>query len=221
MKANEKKRLIFGSLLIIVFIVWTILIQTVDVQPLGLNGTNIGFATFNCWFYELTGANMVLYTITDWMGIVPLFVCMIFAGVGFIQLVKRKSLFKVDSDIIILGIYYIVVILCYLLFEAIPINYRPILINGVMEASYPSSTTLLVITVMPTLIEQINRRMENTIVSRIIGVFSLVFSIFMVLGRLISGVHWFTDIVGSLFLSIGLFYVYKGFVLLCLNKTKK
>lgn len=146
---------------------------------------------------------------------------MIFAGIGFYQLVKRKSFFKVDSDILVLGVYYVVVIICYLLFEAIPINYRPILIDGVMEASYPSSTTLLVITIMPTLIEQVNRRVKSTMVCKIIGVVSLVFSIFMVFGRLISGVHWFTDIVGSLLLSAGLFYVYKGLVLMLLNKEMK
>ena len=99
----------------------------------GQNGTNIGFATFNCWFHRLAGVNMTIYTITDWMGRIPLVVCLIFAGIGVVQLIKRRSLFKVDPDIIILGVYYVVVILAYLIFEMISINYRPILINGVME----------------------------------------------------------------------------------------
>lgn len=120
-----------------------------------------------------------------------------------------------DRDIIILGIYYITVVFAYGIFEMIPINYRPILIEGVMEASYPSSTTLLVLCVMPTLVEQINRRMTNAIVKRIITIFSILFSAYMVIGRLISGVHWVTDIVGSVFLSVGLFGIYKGFVLIC------
>lgn len=221
MKKNGKQKLLVGGIGIVMFVIWTILIQTVDKQPFGQNGTDIDFATFNCWFHKLTGANMTLYTITDWMGLVPLFVCMIFAGIGLCQLVKRRSLFRVDFDIIVLGVYYVVVILCYLLFEAIPINYRPILINDVMEASYPSSTTLLVITVMPTLIEQVNRRVESARISKIIGVVSVAFSVFMVLGRLISGVHWFTDIIGSVFLSMGLFYVYKGVALFGLNKKEK
>ena len=218
MKENEKKKLLAGSIFITMFVIWTILIQLVDKQPLGQNGTDIGFATFNCWFHELTGVNMTLYIITDWLGLVPLFVCMIFAGIGFCQLVRRKSLFKVDSDIIILGVYYVVVILCYFIFEMIPINYRPVLINGVMEASYPSSTTLLVISVMPTLVEQVNRRVKNRAIRKTICVLSIAFSVFMVLGRLISGVHWFTDIVGSVFLSAGLIFVYKAFVLFYLQR---
>ena len=149
----------------------------------------------NCWFHRLTNVNMTIYTITDWMGLIPLVVCLIFAGIGLVQLIKRRSLFKVDPDIIILGVYYVIVILAYFIFEIIPINYRPILINGIMEASYPSSTTLLVLCVMPTLVEQIQRRMSCFYIERIITILAIAFSVFMVIGRLISGVHWFTDIV--------------------------
>ena len=130
-------------------------------------------------------------------------------------MIKRRSLFKVDCDIIFLGIYYVIVILGYLIFEMVPINYRPILIDGFMEASYPSSTTLLVLSVMPTLVFQVNRRLENVKVKNTIGILTILFSVFMVIGRLVSGVHWFTDIVGSLLLSTGLFWVYKAAVLFC------
>lgn len=218
MKENGKRVLYWGSMFIVIFAVWTALIQIVDVQPIGQEGTDIGFATFNCWFHKLTGVNMTIYTITDWLGLVPVFICMIFGAIGLIQLIKRKSLFKVDCDIIFLGIYYIIVIFGYLIFEMIPINYRPILIQGIMEASYPSSTTLLVLCVMPTLVEQINRRLVNTAVKRTINLLDIFFSTYMVIGRLISGVHWFTDIVGSVFLSIGLFCIYKAFVLMYYKK---
>ena len=162
--------------------------------------------------------NMTIYTITDWMGLIPLVVCLIFAGIGLVQLIKRRSLFKVDPDIIILGVYYVIVILAYFIFEIIPINYRPILINGIMEASYPSSTTLLVLCVMPTLVEQIQRRMSCSTLKRIITILAIAFSAFMVIGRLISGVHWFTDIVGGVLLSAGLFTVYKAVVMLTIKK---
>ena len=208
------KRIIMGAALIAAFVVWTMLVQTVDVQAIGVNGTVVGFATFNSWFHKLTGVHMSLYFVTDWLGLVPVFVCMFFGVIGFIQLVKRKSLLKVDLDIIFLGIYYILVIFGYLIFEMIPINYRPILIEGFMEASYPSSTTLLVLGVMPTLIFQANKRIKCVMAKRIVGIVAVLFSVFMVIGRLISGVHWFTDIVGSVILSAGLFCIYSGIVLL-------
>lgn len=213
MKTKGKKFLALGIILIFIFAVWTVLITTVDVQPVGINDTDIGFATLNCWFYRLTGINMMLYDITDWLGLVPLFVCFFFGFIGLCQMIKRKSLFKVDCDILILGLYYVTVILCYFVFEALPINYRPVLINNNMEGSYPSSTTLLVLSVMPTLGFQLKRRIKNNKI-KAINVMIILFSVFMVTGRLISGVHWLTDIIGSCISSAGLYMIYRGIVLL-------
>lgn len=215
MKKNEKKELFTGCILLAGFVLWTWLIQVIDVQMIGVNKTAVGFATVNVWFHRLTGVHMGIYHITDWLGLVPVFVCMIFGGIGFWQLVGRRSLFKVDSDLLVLGVYYMVVIFGYLIFEMIPINYRPILIRGVMEVSYPSSTTLLVLSVMPTLVFQVNRRTKSTAFQKTIFFISLFFSAFMVIGRLISGVHWLTDIIGAIFLSGGGLYIYKAVVLLC------
>ena len=220
MKEKGKGLLRMGDMFIVGFVIWTFLVLKVDVQPLGVNGTNIGFATINCWFHQLTGVHMEIYTITDWLGLVPIILCMLFGGIGCVQLIKRRSLLKVDYDIIFLGIYYIIVIVGYLIFEMVPINYRPILIEGGMEASYPSSTTLLVLCVMPTLIEQVNRRVEKKMIKKIVNVLTICFSAFVVLGRLISGVHWLTDIVGSIMLSVGLFCIYKVAVLLCYKREK-
>ena len=220
MKKNGKKQLITGVSFMLVFVIWTWLVQKVDVQPVGQKGTDVGFAAFNCWFHRLTGVHMGLYTITDWLGLVPVFVCIVFGGIALWQLIKRKSLFRVDQDLIYLGIYYVIVIFGYLFFEMCPINYRPILIEGILEASYPSSTTLLVLSVMPTLVLQANLRIENKYVKRIVYVFTIAFSAFMVIGRLVSGVHWFTDIMGAVFLSTGLLYLYKAVVLI-LSGDKK
>ena len=219
MKKNGKKLLILGIALLVMFAIWTWLVQCVDVQPAGPGGTEIGFATFNCWFHSITGVHMAIYTITDWLGLVPILVCMAFGGMGLAQLIKRKSLFKVDRDLIFLGIYYVVVIWGYLIFEMIPINYRPILIDGMLEASYPSSTTLLVLSVMPTLIFQVNRRSANPVLKEIVRGLTVLFSAFMVIGRLVAGVHWFTDIVGAVILSAGLYCLYKAMVLIfCTDK---
>ena len=214
MKKNQN--LLAGILLLVGFAVWSFLIQEVDVQPIGPNGSSVGFAALNGWFHQLTGVHWMLYTLTDWLGLVPICVCLIFAGAGFVQLVQRKSLFKVDLDIILLGAYYVLVIFGYLLFEMMPINYRPVLIEGFLEASYPSSTTLLVLSVMPTLYFQAQRRLNPNALRQTICIFSVLFSAFMVIGRLVSGVHWLTDIVGAVLLSSGIFLIYKACIsLLC------
>lgn len=206
---NPKRELHTGMALLAAFVLWTALVQLVDVQPAGVHGTNIGFATLNVWFHHVTDVHMGIYTLTDWLGLVPIAVCLSFGVMGAIQLVTRRSLFKVDADLLALGVYYVIVIFAYLLFETLPINYRPILIDGVMEASYPSSTTLLVLSVMPTLMFQTRRRTTNPHARRIVAALVVAFSVFMVAGRLVSGVHWLTDIVGSALLAPALFMLYR------------
>ena len=210
---KEKNLLLTGIILILVFVLWTFLILCVDVQPIGPNGTKIGFATLNNWFHELTDVNMTCYYITDWLGLIPIFCCMFFGIVGFIQMIKRGSLLKVDPDIVALGSYYIIVILGYLLFEMIPINYRPILINGIVETSYPSSTTLLTLSVIPTVIFQVWRRVKSVFIRKTATAIFVSFSLFMTIGRTAAGVHWLTDIIGSIILSSGLYLIYHSVVL--------
>lgn len=218
---NKTRRLLTASIgLTGAFALWTLLVQVIDVQAVGPQGTSVGFATLNVWFHELTGVHMPIYTITDWLGLVPIFVCLGFGFLGAAQLIGRRSLLKVDADLILLGFHYVVVILCYLLFEMVPINYRPILIDGVLEASYPSSTTLLVLSVMPTLIFQVDRRCASPRTRSVIRAFAIVFSTGMVAGRLVAGVHWATDIVGSILLSAALITYYRLAIVLADGKTR-
>ena len=203
-----KKQLWAGIGLMLLFVLWTVLIKCVDVQAVGPKGTKVGFAAWNVWFHDLTGVHMTLYTVTDWLGLVPILICGCFGILGLCQWIRRKKLLQADRDILLLGVYYLLVISAYLFFEIVPINYRPILIDGYLEASYPSSTTLLVLSVMPTLKFQTDRRCEKQALRYLVTAFTVVFSMFMVIGRLVSGVHWVTDIIGSVILSAGLFMMY-------------
>ena len=186
------------------FILWTIAVKTVDVRAVGPMESAVGFASLNQVIHNLTGTNMMLYTMTDWLSIVPFAVCGLFGVIGLVQLIRRKSLAKVDRDIIALGVFYIIVIGAYALFEIVPINYRPVLIEGVLEVSYPSSTTMLVMCVMPTAAMQVGRRVRNMKIRRWAAAVIWIFTIFMVVGRIMSGVHWITDIIGGILLSTAL-----------------
>ena len=219
MKDTGKRDLLFGAGLLGAFAVWTALIRRVDVLPVGPDGSSVGFAAFNVWFHALTGVHMTLYTITDWLGLVPIFICLCFGALGLGQWIKRKRLLRVDADILLLGGYYALVIFGYLFFETVPINYRPILINGCLEASYPSSTTLLVLSVMPTLAFQTDRRGSKDRTKGAARAFAAGFSAFMVIGRLMAGVHWATDIIGAALLSAGLFLLYRSTVVIADKKS--
>ena len=208
MKKTNRKLFFIGVSFLLSFILWTILVKFVDVKSVGPNESAVGFATLNTFFHKFTGTNLTLYNITDWFGLVPIALCLGFAILGLTQWIKRKDILKVDFSILILGIFYIVVIAVYILFEYLVINYRPILINGYLEASYPSSTTLLVMCVMPTAIMQLNSRIKNRIINYCITTVILVFTLFMVIGRLISGVHWLSDIIGGGLFSTGIVILY-------------
>ena len=209
MKEKNQRSLWIMLVALFMFAAWTLAITQVDLQPVGPEGTVVGFATINSAFHEWTGVHMWLYEMTDWLGLVPIIVVLGFGMLGLIQLIKRRSLFKVDSDILILGVFYILVMTAYVIFEIFVINYRPVLIEGRLEASYPSSTTLLVLCVMPTAIMQLNNRIKNVVLRKVTVVSISLFIVFMVVGRLVSGVHWITDIVGGVLLSIGLVMLYQ------------
>ena len=208
MEKKNKKRLVLGAGLVVVFVLWTVLVCFVDVRTIGPEGSSVGFATLNGFVHELTGVNWLLYTVTDWLGLVPIAVALGFAILGLVQLIKRKSLWKVDHSILALGVFYIVVMAAYVFFEMVVINYRPTLIDGYLEASYPSSTTMLVMCVMPTAAMQLNARIKNTVFRRCAIIAIVAFTAFMVIGRLISGVHWITDIIGGAMFSIGIVTTY-------------
>ena len=210
-KMKEKNQRSLWIMLVALFLfgVWTLAITKVDLQPVGPKGSVVGFASINRAFHEWTGVHMWLYEMTDWLGLIPIVVVLGFGMLGLIQLIKRRNLFKVDSDILILGVFYILVMIAYVIFEMFVINYRPVLIEGRLEASYPSSTTLLVLCVMPTAIIELNNRIKNEALRKVTAVSISLFIIFMVVGRLVSGVHWITDIVGGVLLSIGLVMLYQ------------
>lgn len=190
------------------FVLWTTAVCMVDVRAIGPQGSSVGFAGLNGFFHRLTGVNMALYVITDWLSLVPLGLAAGFALLGLAQWIHRRSLRKVDRSILALGGFYVVVMAAFLLFEKVIINYRPVLMEGVLEVSYPSSTTMLVMYVMPTAIMQLLARIRNRMGRRFTAVSMTAFTVLMVAGRLVSGVHWLSDIVGGALLSAGLVMLY-------------
>ena len=200
---NKKRNFLISGILPLIAITFTILVKVVDVKQIGVNNSSIGFATLNQFIFETTGVNMIWYHITDWLGLIPVFMAIVYAFIGLIQFIKRRSIFKVDKEIILLGLYYIIVIALYVFFEKVIINYRPILMNGFLEASYPSSHTLMTICICGSSI-LINKKLFNNKITKVINYLSIIIITITVVGRLISGVHWFTDIIGGILISSGL-----------------
>ncbi len=211
MKAPTKHTFCIALGLLAAFALWTAAVRIIDVQAIGPGGSCVGFAVLNRFFHNLTGVHMSLYVITDWLGLVPIAFALGFAVLGLAQWMERKHLTQVDRSIFILGGFYLVVMAVYALFELVVVNYRPVLMEGFLEASYPSSTTLLVLTVMPTAMMQLYGRIKHPFLQRGAMWAIAVFIAFMLIGRLVSGVHWLSDIIGGVLLSSGLVLMYHAF----------
>ena len=209
---KTKRYLLLAGGLFLIFTAFTVLVSVFDVQPIGPLGSRVGFASLNRAVHNLTGVHLALYALTDWLMLVPFAVCMAFGALGLCQLIARRSLRRVDRSLLFLGGFYIAVIAVYLFFEYYVVNYRPVLIDGVLEASYPSSTTVLVLCVMPTAAMMLRARSKNrTLVRRVNGLI-FAFTAFMVIGRLLSGVHWLTDILGGALISASLVTMVSPFI---------
>ncbi len=214
----KKKNIIISIVLVLVAIFYTILVKSIDLQAIGPNGSIVGFATINKFFSNLIGVNMSLYKLTEYLGYLALLLAFNYALIGILQLFKRKSLLKIDKEIIILGIFYVIVIGLYIFFEKVIINYRPVLIDGVLEASYPSSHTLLALCICGSSLI-INKYLFKDKKSAKYGnIIAIILMISILLGRLISGVHWLSDIIGGVLISLALLTIFKTIIEYVNNK---
>ena len=195
----------------IAFAVWTLAVCLLDVRPIGPCGSLVGMARLNGAFHAFTGVHMGLYILTDWLGLIPIAVALCFAVLGLYQWIKRKRLCRVDASLFLLGGFYILVFAVYLLFEFAVINRRPVLIDGYLEASYPSSTTLLALCILPSAMLQLQWRIGNAVWRRIMLTLLTFLTAFLVIGRLVCGVHWLSDIIGGVLLSAALLWLYVAF----------
>ena len=208
MKRNRTHFLLPG-LLLGAFFLWTAGVCLVDVRPIGPMGSQVGFAGLNGWFHGLTGVHWWLYDLTDLLGLASLGICGIFGLQGLCQWIKRKSIRRVDGELLALGGFYLTVLAVFFLFELLQINYRPVLIQGRLEASYPSSTTMLALCVLPTAMLRLRSRRVRFLLGALTA--------FLVLGRLLCGVHWVSDIIGGALLSAGLVTLYRCIISICFS----
>ncbi len=217
----KKGKMISSVICAALFAVLIVLVKTVDVQQIGPEGSSIGFAGINKAMNDATGLNMTLYKITEVLGLLALAVAGCFALLGLVQLIKRKSFAKVDPEIYALAGLYVVVLALYVIFEKVIINYRPVIMPDEehVEASFPSSHTMLGIVIMGSTFIIIDKYIKNESICKSVRIVSILILIAIVFGRLFSGVHWLTDILGGVLISSALLFIFSA-VIGALNKDK-
>ena len=201
MKNKNRNKYIVSSIFFVLFVLFTFLVKTVDVKSVGPQGSDIGFSTVNKFVFDTLGQSSFWYAFSEGVGYIALLIAFAFAVTGFVQMLKRKSILKIDADIITLGVLYALTVCAYIFFEIVIINYRPILVEGVLEASYPSSHTMLALVIFGSTIMQIGCRIKNKPIKNILMLTMCMMIAATVFGRLASGLHWLTDVIGATILS--------------------
>jgi len=200
---NLKRSIIWFSL----FIIFTVLVKTVDVEAIGPEGSVVGFAKLNSIVRDMVGTNDICYKISKYAGLFSILICGLFGIKGFIELVTKKSLFKVNYKIVALGLYYIITIAFYVIFTFVAVNYRPVLEDGALEASYPSSHTMLAICVIAGVV-MYAKGFKKAKAPVLCWAVCILYIAMAVVTRVLSGVHWFTDIIAAIILSMAIIPLY-------------
>lgn len=204
MNKVSKKFLFLSVFLFAIFAVYTVLIKTIDVG-IAENTAEIGFSSVNFAVADVFTFNEFWYTLSEYLGYISLGVCVAFALVGLFQLIKVKSIKSVNKDIWVLAGFYVVVIGFYALFEVLEVNYRPVILDEGLEASYPSSHTVLAVCVLASAVIEFEKYfLQKKVLKNVLQASCIVLAALTVVARMLSGVHWITDIVGGLLLSAAL-----------------
>ena len=218
----RKKSLIQFVAVTLIAVVFTVLVKIVDVGFVSSTGSLVGFSSVNIPFSQKFGFNPIFYKVSEVLGYLIFLVIAVFAFIGCYQLIKRKSLMKVDKDLYALAITYVFTFALYIFFDKVlVINLRPIIMAGesIAEPSFPSSHTLLAVSVLGTAISECGKiRKKSFRVSLVIVLAILIGA--TVLSRLFSGVHWVTDIVAGILWGEVMMTLYQLFSTLLAKEEK-
>ena len=198
MKTVPKESIRNAVIMTAVTLLMTILVATVDVQPVGVEGTNLGFASINTGFFNKFGENHTFYLLSKLAGLVCFAVAGGFGIFFLVSLFRCGSLQKVDRNLTALMLLYLATAIVYVLFEKFAINYRPILRDEGLESSYPSTHAMIAYVIMVSAVDQWNIYIKNEKLLTAVTAISFLILALVIVSRILSGVHWITDIIGGI-----------------------
>ncbi|MCI5713574.1 MAG: phosphatase PAP2 family protein [Lachnospiraceae bacterium] len=212
MNKKSKKNFMIAGGLLFVFILFTVAVMKVDVAAIGPKDSLVGLSKINDFMFKKLGTHPIWDMITEVLLVTAFLIVLLFGVIGIKQLIERKSLWKVEHGILLLAVFYVFLAAFYELFEVVVVNYRPILEDGELAASFPSSHTMLICSIVGSAMVLFDRMLTNKVVRNVVEIIGGIILILAVMGRLLAGVHWFTDILGGVLLSAALVMFYDASV---------
>ena len=210
--------LIWAIVFLVLFVVNTLLVMFVDVQPVGLQGSNVGMAGINTAVYNFFGSNPLWHKATTLLGYLQVFLAAIYVPVLIYQFIRYRSFAKIDKSILIFLLFSLIVLAFYVGLGKIPINFRPVLDDGMLKPSYPSCHTILSFGVTGMIFVQVLAKFRPSKLKVLCLILLAGIMLLSSFGRLPAGDHWLTDIIGGLFLGLMLVMLYCYFAGPYLNR---
>ena len=216
---TRKGKLYTAGLFYVLWLALIVLLCLVDRQPIGPQDTVVGLASLNTLAQSLTGVSgsgvrMEWYQLTEYLGYFSLLVAACFALLGFVQLLRRRSLKKVDKQLLAMGGLFIALAVLYVFFEKVIVNYRPFILpeESGPEASFPSSHTMLTCVILGSAGIVLRKYVKSPALCTLLKLVCVLLILAMVFGRLLCGCHWFTDILGGVLVSLALLALFDAVI---------
>lgn len=124
----------------------------------------------------------------------------VFVVLGLYQLITRKSLLKVDHRLLWMILPLVLIAITYVVFDKfLVLNIRP---NGSGEASFPSTHVMVVSTIFLIIALNLPYYIKSKTAWIIIDIAMLLLIVLVCVGRVLSEMHWLSDVLGGLAFAI-------------------
>lgn len=191
------------SILWLILLIFTILVSFVDVKIYNVTNTEIGLYSLNKIFLVNSINSNYINIISNGIFLICLLVIILMLLLITFEYFKTKKINKNNLNFII---HFLIMVLIWIIFDKILIiNYRPILINGNIEGSYPSTHVMVSTFVLLFLSDKLKKIFKN---DKIFYIISIGLIIIQSISRILLTMHWFTDIIGGLLIGCLLFFTF-------------
>lgn len=153
--------------------------------------------------------------ITNVILITSIITLAVFVFLGLYQWISRKSIKKVDRQLLWMPVPLILMVITYLLFQYVfVLNTRP---NGSGESSFPSTHVMVVATIFFIAMMILPKYVKSKPIRIILDVLMVVMISLTSVGRVAADMHWVLDVIGAVVFA----FIFTEVYYLIIHRKKK